>query len=89
MALTETQRNRPDIAEFYSHKDVFITGATGFMGKCLLEKMIRSVPDIGHVMILIRPKRGKTVQERVDSILASKVLLFSLLVQSRRINRQK
>lgn len=67
------QGDRPSIAEFYSHKDVFITGATGFLGKCLVEKLLRSVLDIGQVMILIRPKRGKTVQERVDSILASQV----------------
>lgn len=71
MAVTENQNNWPGIPEFYSHKDVFITGATGFMGKCLLEKLLRSVPDIGQVMILIRPKWGKSVQERVGEILGS------------------
>lgn len=73
MALTTNQGDLPGIADFYSHKDVFITGATGFLGKCLVEKLLRSVPDLGQVMILIRPKRGKTVQERVDSIFGSKV----------------
>lgn len=73
MALTEKQTDWPSIAEFYAHKDVFITGATGFLGKCLVEKLLRSVPDIGQVMIIIRPKKGKSVKERVDAILATKV----------------
>ena len=52
-----------------------MTGATGFLGKCLVEKLIRSIPDIGRVMVLVRPKRGKTVQERVETVLSSKVSL--------------
>ena len=63
----------PNIAQFYSKKDVFVTGATGFLGKCLVEKLIRSIPDLGRVMILIRPKRGKSVKERLDALLSSKV----------------
>ena len=63
----------PSIGEFYSHKDVFITGATGFMGKCLVEKLLRSVPDIGRVMVLVRPKKTKSVQDRISDMLSSKV----------------
>ncbi len=73
MALSETETDMPSVAEFYRHKDIFITGATGFLGKCLLEKLLRSVPDVGRIMILTRPKKGKTVKERVDAIMASKV----------------
>ena len=67
--------NWPSIAQFYAKKDVFITGATGFMGKCLMEKLLRSCPDVGRIMILTRPKKGKTVNDRVESILSSKVSL--------------
>ena len=63
----------PTIPEYYSQRDVFITGATGFMGKCLLEKILRSAPDVARVMILVRPKRGKSMKERIDALLASKV----------------
>ena len=63
----------PGVADFYAHKDVFITGATGFMGKCLVEKLLRSVPDLGRLFILIRPKRGKPVKERIDAMLRYKV----------------
>ena len=65
----------PSIAQFYAGRDVFVTGGTGFLGKCLVEKLIRSIPEIGRVMVLVRPKRGKTVKERIETLLSSKVSL--------------
>ena len=72
---TASESGWPSIGEFYSHKDVFITGATGFLGKCLVEKLLRSVPDIGRLIVLVRPKKGKSVQDRVTDMLGSKVEL--------------
>ncbi len=37
-----------------SGKKVLITGTTGFLGKVVLEKLIRTVPDIGAIYLLIR-----------------------------------
>ena len=74
--MSEESRRREElisVCDFYAHRDVFITGATGFLGKCLLEKILRDIPDVGRVMILIRPKRDKTAEERVKGILDSKV----------------
>ncbi|XP_021357688.1 fatty acyl-CoA reductase 1-like isoform X1 [Mizuhopecten yessoensis] len=61
------------IPEFYQDKCVFITGATGFMGKALLEKLLRSCPDIRRVYILIRPKKGKEVSQRLEELLNSEI----------------
>jgi len=36
------------------------------MGKVLIEKLLYSFSDVKEIMILMRPKRGKSVQERVD-----------------------
>ena len=63
----------PSIPEYYAGKSVFITGGTGFLGKCLLEKLLRGCPDIKRVFLLIRPKKGKDVQERLDELFESKV----------------
>ena len=65
--------SRIGIKQFYAGKDVLVTGATGFMGKVLVEKLLRSIPDIGDVYILVREKRGKTSKERLDNLLSSKV----------------
>lgn len=54
------------IQEFYKNKTIFITGASGFMGKVLLEKMLYSCSDLKEIFILMRPKRGKTGAERVQ-----------------------
>ncbi len=35
-------------------KHVLVTGTTGFLGKVVLEKLIRTVPDIGGIHLLIR-----------------------------------
>jgi fatty acyl-CoA reductase len=34
-----------------------VTGATGFLGKVLLEKLLEACPDVGHIFVLVRPKR--------------------------------
>jgi fatty acyl-CoA reductase len=56
------------ITEFYRGTNIFMTGATGFLGKVLLEKILRSCPGVGNVYVLIRPKKGKTPSDRVEDI---------------------
>ena len=67
----------PSIRQFYTGRDIFVTGGTGFMGKCLLEKLLRSIPGEGKIFILVRPKKGKTMQERVKELCNNKVCLVS------------
>uniref|UniRef100_A0A8C9UKV5 Fatty acyl-CoA reductase n=1 Tax=Spermophilus dauricus TaxID=99837 RepID=A0A8C9UKV5_SPEDA len=61
------------IAAFYDNKSILITGATGFLGKVLMEKLFRTSPDLKVVYILVRPKAGQTLQQRVFQILNSKL----------------
>jgi FlaA1/EpsC-like NDP-sugar epimerase len=32
--------HNPNVSEWYTDKNIFITGATGFIGKVLLEKLL-------------------------------------------------
>lgn len=46
------------ITQFYSGKSILITGATGFMGKVLVEKLLRDCREVKCIYILVRMKRG-------------------------------
>ncbi|XP_054974452.1 fatty acyl-CoA reductase 2 [Sorex araneus] len=59
-----------EIAPFYEGKSVLVTGATGFLGKVLLEKLLRASPGLRVVYVLVRPKKGQTLQERVAQMLS-------------------
>lgn len=61
------------VAEFYRGKAVLITGGTGFMGKVLLEKLLRSCPGVTKLYVILRPKRNKSVSERRDILLKTQI----------------
>ncbi|XP_065077925.1 fatty acyl-CoA reductase wat-like [Ochlerotatus camptorhynchus] len=56
------------VPQFYAGTDVFLTGGTGFMGKVLIEKLLRSCPDVGHIFVLMRCKQGKSPEARVKDL---------------------
>lgn len=68
-----TSTEIPSIPAFYEGRSVFITGATGFIGKVLVEKLLRSCPGIQTVYILMREKRGKEPKQRLEELLSCKV----------------
>jgi hypothetical protein len=54
------------ISDFYANKTILLTGGTGFLGKCdsrlffnvgkvVLEKMLRSLPNIKTIYLAIQP----------------------------------
>lgn len=63
--MTETQSN---VQEFFKNKSVFVTGGTGFLGKLIINKLIRSCPQIKHIYLLVRDKKGKNAHERLEDI---------------------
>jgi hypothetical protein len=64
----------PDrITATYDNKHVFVTGGTGFMGKVLVEKLLRTCPKIGRIYLLMRIKKGKDPKDRIHDIFSSSV----------------
>jgi len=68
----EEERSIGDVETFYKDKTVFITGATGFMGKVLVEKLLRST-SVARIYLLIRPKKGVPTQQRLAVLLSTKI----------------
>ncbi|XP_072050200.1 fatty acyl-CoA reductase 1-like [Amphiura filiformis] len=65
---------KPDIPESFAGRSVLITGATGFIGKVLVEKILRCCPDVKKLYLLIRPgKRGDSIQKRLQQITNTKL----------------
>ncbi|EZA59252.1 hypothetical protein DMN91_008153 [Ooceraea biroi] len=60
--------NLSEIQSFYKDKTIFITGASGFMGKVLLEKLLYSCSDLDKIYILLRNKRGRSFDNRLEDI---------------------
>lgn len=56
------------VSEFYSGRSLFITGGTGYMGKVLIEKLLRDCDDIKLIYVLCRPKRGFSPAARIEQI---------------------
>ncbi|XP_072143726.1 putative fatty acyl-CoA reductase CG5065 [Dermacentor andersoni] len=61
-----------EIARFYEDRAIFITGGTGFIGKVLLEKLLRSCP-VKRIYLLMRSKRGVEPEERLDELFKCEV----------------
>ena len=55
------------IKEFYDGKTIFLTGTTGFVGKVVLEKILRSLPSIKKLFVMVRDKKGMSVRQRFEN----------------------
>ncbi|XP_025208954.1 fatty acyl-CoA reductase wat-like isoform X2 [Melanaphis sacchari] len=55
------------IAETFKNGTILITGCTGFLGKTLTEKLLRSC-DVKNIAILIRGKNGLSASQRATNI---------------------
>ncbi|PNF17414.1 putative fatty acyl-CoA reductase CG8306, partial [Cryptotermes secundus] len=60
--------NSSPIQEFFRGKNIFVTGATGFLGMTLIEKLLRACPDVGTIYVLVRPKKDKDVSARLEEL---------------------
>lgn len=66
---SEWTKEVQSIPEFYADQEIFVTGASGFLGKVLVEKLLRSCGDLRTIYILLRPKKGKSIEERAKDLI--------------------
>jgi len=65
-----------NVREFYKGKTILLTGTSGFIGKVILEKIMREF-DFKRIYVMLRPKKTVTVEERLQKdILSSEVYSF-------------
>lgn len=71
--MYNTSLTPPSISSFYNDAQIFITGATGFVGKALVEKLLRTCDNLDCLYILMRPKRGMSIEQRLKELLKNPV----------------
>ncbi|XP_065346654.1 fatty acyl-CoA reductase 1-like [Cloeon dipterum] len=70
-----------EVSDFFRGRSVFITGGTGYVGKAVVEKLLRACADIDTIYLLVRPKKGRNPQERLAHTFSSPI--FSVLSDMR------
>lgn len=66
------------ICEFYRDKTILITGSTGFVGKVVLDKIIRMQPNFRKIYVMIREKKNMSLAERFEQQIFSSELFQPL-----------
>ncbi len=74
MTLSNNEQSQSYITDYYKDKSIFITGGSGFVGKALIEKLLRSCPQLNKIYLLLRHKRGRKPSQRLDEIINCKVI---------------
>lgn len=54
------------ISDFLRGRTLLVTGGTGFLGKVIVERLLRTAPEVERIYLLIRPSR-LTPPERFES----------------------
>ncbi|XP_066144319.1 putative fatty acyl-CoA reductase CG5065 isoform X1 [Euwallacea fornicatus] len=74
------------ITATFNNKTVFISGATGFLGKVLIEKLLRCT-EVKTLYLLVRPKANKCPKDRLQEMFNH--VLFARLREERPLSLEK
>lgn len=66
-----TEKVEFSLHESYRGKSVLLTGGTGFLGTAMVEKILRSLPELEKLYLLVRASGSKSGQERIEKDLLS------------------
>ncbi|KAI6676517.1 hypothetical protein NL676_037313 [Syzygium grande] len=68
--ITDMARESRDgigIIDFLERRNFLVTGATGFLAKVLIEKILRVAPNVGKIFLLIKAKDEQAAMDRVKN----------------------
>jgi len=54
------------IIGYFKDKTILVTGSTGFLGKILVEKILRVQPGVRRIYLLVRAPDEPSAQQRVQ-----------------------
>lgn len=76
-------KNEISVKEQFAGKRILITGTTGFLGKVVIEKIIREIPDVEKIILLVRGNdKYPTARERFDHEIALSTIFDRLKEES-------
>ena len=67
-----------EIQEIFRDASILLTGATGFLGQVVIEKLLRTCNTLGKIYILVRPKKGKSREERFKELFDGPVSIVKI-----------
>ncbi|CAB3257558.1 unnamed protein product [Arctia plantaginis] len=67
-----TKPGNSDVQKFYKGLTVFVTGGSGYLGKQLIEKLLRAT-NVSKLFILMRSKKGIPITQRLNEMLDNPV----------------
>lgn len=57
------------VKNYYNGKTILVTGATGFLGRLFVAKLMR-MGNLKEILLISRQKKGKSNEERLENILS-------------------
>ncbi|KAF9200259.1 cyclin-dependent kinase inhibitor far1 [Haplosporangium sp. Z 27] len=65
--MSELSIDATNAMDFYAKNNVvFVTGGTGFIGMALIEKVLRSIPQVKKIYVLMRVSGKTSLQQRLQ-----------------------
>ncbi|XP_011146929.1 fatty acyl-CoA reductase wat [Harpegnathos saltator] len=60
----DTSNCQSEVSQYYTGRNILVTGSTGFFGILLIERLLRCCPGIAKIYMLMKGKKGKSTEER-------------------------
>lgn len=60
------------VAEFYKNKNVLLTGGTGYFGKMIIEKLLRTT-EVKNIYLIVRGKQDIDFEKRVTKMFEEQI----------------